>query len=294
MDDRRLDLNLMQIVHAVLAERSVTRAARRLSMTQPAVSNALNRARLLFDDPIVVRVQGGIRPTERALAMWPELESALTALRNLSRSPSFLPSVCDLTFNIAVTDALADLVPKLVISFGRAAPIAHLRIHPHTDATSLADLDRGSLDWAVGIFPDPPANLHARTLFAEDYVCVMRAAHPHARLLTLEGYLSERHVIVAPSGSTSGLSRLGAEAQRRNVAHIVTHFADALPIVQATDLLTTIPRRIAITYKIPGLVICNLPFPTERIRYKLLWHERTERSQPQQWLRDLATAIFIN
>lgn len=286
----RTDLNLLHIVHAIIAEASITRAARRLSLTQPAVSNALRRARSLFQDELLVRSAAGMRPTERARAIWPQLDAALAELNALTRAPVFDPATSTLTFRVAITASLETvLVPPLIERVAREAPQAVLSLQMHTDARSTSDLEQGRLDCAIGMFPNPSEALRTRGVLRDDHVCVVRRGHPAPLPLSLEHFSAYRHILVTPSSRPTGImdAWLEAHGARRDIAFIVSRYEDALRSVARTDLITVVPRLYATVCAEPGVVLTPLPFPAEPVLYKLLWHDRTDKVPAQIWLRGM-------
>ena len=297
----RTDLNLLYVVHAVLAEGSITRAARRLSLTQPAVSNALRRARVLFQDELLVRGASGMHPTDRALAIWPQLDAALDRLAELTRSQPFTAATTTASFRIAVTASLeAGLVPPLLERFSAEAPMATLLLQPHTNDRSISDLQQGRLDCALGMFPNPPDTLRTRGVLRDEQVCVLRRGHPAAPDLSLDAFEALRHVVVSPSGRSVGMldTWLETVGRRRNVALVVNRYEDAVRVIERTDLITVIPRLFAEAHGQGGTVATALPFHAGPVLYKLLWHDRTDKVTSQAWLRglvvDLAREAFLN
>ena len=297
MNDVRMDLNLIEIFHAVMAERSVTRAARRLNLTQPAVSNALARLRQLLRDDLFTKVRDGVRPTERAIAMWPDIHEAIDKIRTVIGPPEFEPSTSQEIFNVAVTDALRySLVPSLALDFAQQAPHAKLHMYPHTDSRSIPELEAGRLDCAIGMFPQLPPGLRAESLFADNFVCALRKGHPLlCSRLTLKALASARHVLVKTSGAGQGLvdSWLNLKGLTRHIVFVVGHFEDALEIVRQTDLLTAIPVRLTWMAQVANCQTAKLPFDSERILYKMLWHERSDRSAGQMWLRAAIKGLVL-
>jgi len=298
MNKRRVDLNLLHIFRAIMEERNVSRASERLAMTQPAVSNALNRLRDLLKDDLFTRVVGGVKPTQRALDIWPSVQEALDALNTSVQQIEFDPATTTSTFRFAVTDSLTPtMVPQLAIMFSEKAPHAHLQFHHHSNLTSTNDLLSGELDCAVGMFPRLPNGLQARALLTDDYVCVMRAGHPLAgRPMSIDAFADAVHVLMKPSGTGTGAVDhwLGFHGKVRKIAVVVTHFYEALEIVAQTDLLSCLPRKY-VEETLPGdhqIVVCDIPFETERILYKLAWHERTAHTPDQIWFRSLITSVI--
>ena len=211
---RTLDLNLLRVFDEVMAERSLTRAARNLSLTQPAVSNALRRLRETLGDELVVRDGQGMAPTPRALALWPTVREALRRLQASLSPSSFEPAKASTTFVLAMADATAaELMPGLIDILEREAPGVAMRVVPLTTRDPRRLLDEGLADLAVGHFPSVLADLVVRAqgddavafahqrLYDGQYVCVMRIGHPLARgPLTLDRLCAARHRLVSFSG----------------------------------------------------------------------------------------------
>ena len=292
MTEPRVDLNLMNVFQAVMAERNVTRAARRLAMTQPAVSNALRRLRLLFQDELFLKVPGGVAPTDRAMRLWAEVEAPLAAIRHATSPARFDPAVTRRTFSVAVTESLAArIVPAIAIRFVREAPQARLRFLPHANPTSIAALERGELDCAVGMFPHPPETLQVEGLLSDDYVCAFAARHPVLTApLSLEAFAAARHVLVKQGPVGVGIvdDWLSLKGLVRDIVLTVNSCADALAMVAKSDLVTAVPASfIRAQHGRTRLAVSPLPFDSQKILYKLAWHERAERDAAQTWFRRL-------
>ncbi len=299
-NNRRVDLNLLHIFRAIMEERNVSRAAERLSMTQPAVSNALNRLRDLLKDDLFTRVVGGMKPTQRALDLWPSVKEALDILNTSVRQVEFDPTTTTTTFRFAVTDSLTPhLVPRLSVTFSKIAPQAQLQFLHHSNLTSTGNLLEGELDCAVGMFPRLTNGLQAHALMTDDYVCVMRADHPLSRRpLSIESFAESVHVLMKPSGTGAGAVDhwLGLHGKARRIAVVVTHFHEALEIVAQTDFLSCMPRKYvdATLPEAHPVRVSDLPFETEKILYKLAWHERTTHAPDQIWFRSLVADVMSN
>ncbi|BCG93493.1 LysR family transcriptional regulator [Mesorhizobium sp. 131-2-1] len=291
----RLDLNLIAVLEAIMLERNVTRAASSLSMSQPAVSNALRRARKLTKDQLFLKTATGVQPTSRMVTMWPELHRSLTAIR-ASFTPEDFDPVSDATsFRIAVTDSLAmEGVSAITLKLQAASPRARVAFAVHTHGSSLEGIDRGTLDCAVGMFASLPRDVHVQSLRTDRYVCVMRSGHELTQSLTLDQFTAAAHVLATPSGLELGLvdGWLSLTGRTRTIVAVVNHFGDALRIVAQSDLLTCVPlgyfngpwRAIADERR---LVVRDLPFETEKLLYKLIWHERLHTHPAHQWFRSL-------
>jgi len=295
MSEKRVDLNLMNVFYAVMAEGSVTRAAQRLSMTQPAVSNSLRRLRHLLRDELFIKVPGGIRPTDKALQIWPELQLALDQIRALALPPDFSPAMASLTFNVAITDTLISrVVPALSARFIALAPLSKLHFHLHSNPGSMSALERGGLDCAVGMFPTVDAELQMEGILADDYVCTFRRGHPTLKVpLSLSTFVGARHVLVKQATWQIGIvdTWLNLEAERREIVLVVNSSAEAIEVVRNTDLVAAVPERFALSLPHDDLEIARLPFQHEKILYKLAWHRRTDRDPARSWLRKLVRDV---
>ncbi|SCW63705.1 DNA-binding transcriptional regulator, LysR family [Rhizobium mongolense subsp. loessense] len=295
----RLDLNLLVVIEAIMLERNVTRAAASLAMSQPAVSNALRRARKLTHDQLFLKVADGVQPTSRMLAIWPELHHSLAVIRASIAPENFDPRSDPTSFRIAVTDSLAsEAVTGIALKLRAMAPYARVAFSFHTNATSLDGIERGTLDCAVGMFPALPRGINVQGLRTDRYVCVMRREHALEKEMTLDQFVAASHVLVTPSGMDLGAvdGWLSLHGRRRMIVTVVNHFADALRIVAQSDLLTCVPsgfingpdHRSAAKHE---LVVRSLPFETEKLVYKLVWHERLHTHPAHQWFRSLVAGV---
>lgn len=285
-----LDLNLLRALDALLDERNVTRAAQRLSLTQPAVSAMLTRLRESFDDPLFVRSQRGIVPTERALQLAAPLKQVLSDIEQMLQAPAFEPREAELTLTIASTDyALRAVVVPFLARLRQEAPGIRAVIVPVQHERLQAQLESGDVDMALITPETTPADLHARRLFDERYVCVMRADHPAAaRRLTLERFCALDHALVSyAGGSLSGvtdeaLARIG---RARRVTVSVNSFLVLPDILLTSDLIAVVPSRLA--QGVQGLAVVEPPLEVPGFTKTLAWHERTHRAPGQRWVRAL-------
>nr|WP_057929627.1 LysR family transcriptional regulator [Burkholderia ambifaria] len=295
----RLDLNLLAVIEAIMLERNVTRAAASLSMSQPAVSNALRRARELTHDQLFLKVADGVQPTARMMAIWPELHRSLAVIRASIAPAHFDPRSDATSFRIAVTDSLAsEAISAIALQLRLMAPYAKVAFSFHTNANSLEAIERGTLDCAIGMFPSLPRDIHVQGLRTDHYVCVMRSDHALSETMSLEQFVSASHVLVTPSGMDLGVidGWLSLHGRSRAIPIVVNHFADALRIVAGSDLLTCVPSgfldgygRTIVTQH--DLVVRDLPFETEKLIYKLVWHERVHSHAAHQWFRSLVESV---
>jgi DNA-binding transcriptional LysR family regulator len=300
---RTLDLNLLRVFDEVMAERNLTRAARNLSLTQPAVSNALRRLREVLGDDLVRRSGAGVEPTPRALALWPTIRDALRHLQHTLAPGDFTPSTADTAFVLAMADATAtELMPGLVQIAEREAPGISIRVVPLTTRDPRPLLESEGADMAVGYFPAVLASLTARgqagraipfeahRLYVGQYVCMMRRDHPLAsQPLTLDGFCAARHLLVSFSGRAYGfidqtLDTLGRE---RRIVATVNQFFTAGRVVANSDLLTVMPRHFVSATGIEDqLVLRELPFDQPRVHVDAVWHRRAQHGPAHEWLRD--------
>ena len=299
---RSLDLNLLRVFDEVMAERSLTKAAHKLSITQPAVSNAMRRLREVVGDELLVRSGQGVEPTPRALALWPSVRDALALLQESLAPGNFEPATATSTFVLAMADATAaTLVPPLVQIIEREAPGISVRVLPLTTRDPRRLLDEEYADMAVGYFPAALADLTARAqsggavaydsrrLYDGEYMCVMRQGHPLATgELSLDTYCAARHMLVSFSGRPFGFidEAIAALGQQRRIVLTVNQFFTACEVVANSDLLTVVPRHFL---KVSGIAAelawRELPFEAPRVRVDALWHRRSAHDSAHQWLR---------
>lgn len=299
---RTFDLNLLKVFDKVMAERSLTRAAQQLALTQPAVSNALRRLRETVGDELLVRQGRSLEPTARALELWPIVRDVLQRLQTSLTPHVFVPATAQDTFVLTLADATAaELMPGMVAVLAEQAPGVALRVVPLTTRDPRRMLDEGHADLAIGHFPAVLADLTARAqagapetflhqrLFTSDYVCVMRKDHPLAQgPLTLDGFCAAQHMLVSFSGRAYGYidESLQALGRTRRVTLTVNQFFTAGRVVLQSDLLTVLPRHfVKITGYGDQLALRELPFDVAPIHVDALWHQRQQASSAHAWLR---------
>jgi DNA-binding transcriptional LysR family regulator len=300
---RTLDLNLLRVFDEVMTERSLTRAANNLAMTQPAVSNALRRLREVLGDELVRRSGYGVEPTPVALALWPTVRDALHMLRESLAPGTFDPATARNAFVLAMADATAaKLIPGLMDLFESEAPGANLRVLPLTTRDPRSLLESGTVDLAIGHFPGVLAELgamhlqendphfHHQRLYDGEYVVVMRRGHPLAGgPLSLDSYCDARHLLVSFSGRPFGFvdEALAAVSRQRRVVITVNQFFTAGRVVATTDLLTVLPRHfVGATGMEDELALCDLPLQVPAVHVDSLWHRQATQNTAHRWLRD--------
>ena len=298
MNLQSFDLNLLLAFESLMIERNVTRAAKRIGLSQPALSNALSRLRRTFDDPLLVRTPEGMSPTAAAHSLIIPVRAALAQLRAaLEAKPTFDPTASKRTFHLSTSDhveivLIAPLVTKLL---EQATRISLRLTRPRSlfqppAAQVLAD----SIDLAIGFFPDVTAldaSIHSEVLWEEKSVALARKAHPRIKgKLTLRQFASEHHAAVFYKTEGQGFidALLEQKGLTRRAAVIVPHFASIPFVIAASDLIATVPERTADLFaRHLKLQVLPVPISIPPFRMTMLWHERMEADLAHGWLRGL-------
>ena len=308
---RTLDLNLLRVFDEVMAEKSLTKAARNLSITQPAVSNALRRLRETLGDDLVRREGHGITPTPFALMLWPNVRQALDQLQTALVPQLFIPAEARNAFVLAMADATAaELMGGLAQELEHHAPKVSIRVLPLTTRDPRSMLNEGVADLALGYFPAVLADLTAKAqsgeavafehqrLYDGEYVCVMRSGHPLAQKnITLDEFCDARHLLVSFSGRPYGFTdeALASMGRHRRVVMTVNQFFTAGRVVVNSDLLTVLPKHFVPTTGIADeLFMCDLPFKVPTLHVDALWHRRKQAQSDHVWLRQVLMQIAHN
>lgn len=291
------DLNLLRAFAALLEERSVTRAARRLGVTQPALSGMLGRLRELLQDPLFVRQRYGMRPTDKAVELGPAVAAALAQLdQAVLGQRAFDPATSERRFVLAANGYVEFvLLPPLVAELRRLAPGVSLRVVPFGGAPSEASAAAGEAALVLGRVGDPSESLVVKALAEDGLACVVRADHPVVKAqLTRAQFESLKHVNVLPPGRLrAGLFQaLERHGLRRDVAVSVTHFLAVPDLIAATDYCTTLPRRICQRLAgDPRLKVLAPPVDLGTFPVQMAWHVRHRRDPAHRWLRSLVAAV---
>jgi DNA-binding transcriptional LysR family regulator len=292
------DLNLLRAFDAVLQERSVTAAAARLGLTQPAVSNALARLRALFGDPLFVRTPSGMDATPFARELGEPVRQALALLESaLAHGPGFDPAVSTRAFRFYMSDiGQVEFLPPLVERVQRVAPGLRLEA-VGLEVEDIGDaLGAGTLDLAVGFLPGLGPPVRRRHLFRDPYLCLMRADHPRiGKKLTRKKFLEASHALVPYRGGghrviEEALERAGVA---RRIALRVAHFTVVPMVLERTDLILILPARVARVYERQGNLKC-LPPPVTipPADVGVHWHERFDADPGNRWLREQVLDLF--
>ena len=299
----KIDLHLIRVLHTVIAERSVSRAAVRLGMHQPAVSTALKRLRDLSGDPILVRSGGGMQPTDAALRMLEPAAAILQSAEHLfTDARAFDPRSSARTFRIAASDYLdPQFLPKLVALLKKQAPLCAVELQALSQGVDYSgQLAQGEVDVVIGNWPQPPTELRMAQLFSDEPVCLVSQLHPAVRRgWTAEEWLDAEHIAPMPThpGAKGVIDEaLNAQGLHRNIAVRCAHFGLMPQMVASSLLVLTTGRQFCERYaaQLP-LAILPVPVPLPQMRYYQLWHDRTHHSSAGTWLREAVknTALLL-
>ncbi|MBR0681111.1 LysR family transcriptional regulator [Roseomonas eburnea] len=296
-DVATLDLNLLRVFDAVARERHVTRAAQRLNLSQPAVSNALARLRAALNDELFLRRPGGVEPTELALALAAPVAEVLDRLRDtLAVHAPFDPATSDRVFPIALSEyAEAVLAPMLLERMVREAPGCLLAIR-HADRTNWQSLlERGEAELAIGVLPEPPAIYTRVRLLPEGFMTLMRRGHPLASgVLDEDRLITFPHLLHSPNGSRDGALdvALATRGKRRRLGAVVAHLSAVPDILARTDMVMTLSGRLALRLaEAHGLAVRESPVLIRHTRLSMIFHRRFESDSGHAWLRRLMLAV---
>ncbi len=306
MNIRRTDLNLLAVFEVLMQERNVTRAAKRLGLSQPAVSSALGRLRHVLGDALLVRSGHGMQPTPRAEQLVGSISQALDAIESaVQRQSHFVPRTASRSFTLMLSDiGEVTYLPRLVQRVQQDAPGVRLSVRRLVRAFAADDLAVGNVDLAVGWLDQVPDSLHEQLLFDECFVCIVRQDHPRiGKRLSLAQFAAEWHLVVGryQHGAENFFRSLDGDLERelekksiaRKVAMRVPHFLAVPNIIAATDLLCVVPRRLAEVYAAAGQVrLLPLPIRSESFRVSQFWHRRFDLDQGNRWLRQLIGELF--
>ncbi|CAG2141383.1 LysR family transcriptional regulator [Cupriavidus numazuensis] len=293
----RYDLNLLPVFLTLMEERNVTRAAERLGMTQPALSNALARLRDMLQDPLFIRERYGMQPTEKAEAMAPGIAAAIAELDQLVLGQqAFDPAKAERLFILAPNSYVEFvLLPGIVAKLSERAPGIRLRLVPFGAELAETGVSSGATAMVLGRIVDPAENLVVQPLMEDGLACVVRADHPLVnKRISRQQYEQLRHVNVLPPGRLrAGLFQtLQREGLRREVAISVTHFMAVPELVAATDYCATLPAQICRHLaRDARLKVLAAPVDLGTFPVQMAWHVRYRHDPAHQWLRELVAEV---
>ncbi|HEY1549870.1 MAG TPA: LysR family transcriptional regulator [Kofleriaceae bacterium] len=283
------DLDLLRAFATLHHERHLSRAAIRVGLSQPAMSRVLGRLRVAFGDPLFVRTPRGMLPTSRADELAPQVLAVLDAAGKLIRPPAFDPATLARTFTIGVSDFFdAELIPRLIEILAREAPGVAITTRPPAD--DIADaLAGGRFDLLLGVRESVPADAQITKLYDETFVCAVRRDHPRVgKRLSIERFVAERHLLIAPGGNPGSRvdTALAARGLSRRVVARVHTFLSAPAIVASSDLILTAPRRVLEPLAKP-FALRLLPPPVDVAGFSLFaaWHPRVHGDPAHAWFR---------
>ena len=294
-----LDLNLLRAFDAIAADGSVTAAGERLGLSQPAMSNALARLRQLFGDPLFVRTPRGMRPTPFAQQLAQPVREALRLIQGaLQQHAGFDPRSSGNTFRLFMSD-IGEMVflPGLLERIEHDAPGVKIEVVRIPIKDVHAALEAGEIDLAVGFLPGLTTGMRAQPLFREHYVCMLRADHPGiGAKISAKQFREAAHVLVSYAGTGHQVieETLLAEGLSERIAVRVPHFLVVPMILARTDLIVTVPSRVAAIFAQPGnFKVLKLPVDMPSFEVRLHWHERYHQDPANRWLREVMTELYL-
>ena len=286
------DLNLLRIFAALWLDRNVTKAAKRLGLSQPALSHALSRLRVEMHDEVFVRSGRGITPTPRAVVWAPKVLDALAHLEiALSEADAFSPHKAEGRVTIVGTDLIEYMLfPKLLAVLAREAPEVVVISRPSDGSFPKGDMERGSIDFAIaGFFGEIPEGFYQQQVAVETYATIVRKGNPEVKgSLDLKTFKKLSHVLTSPQGDLSGVvdqALRKLDARRRIVAGVTT-FQSMGKIISESDLCATLPRSMALELgRLFQLQVFAPPVTVPPIKLMMIWHQRIHTSPLHQWMR---------
>ncbi|MGE1069496.1 LysR substrate-binding domain-containing protein [Pantoea agglomerans] len=291
----KYDLNLLPVLLVMMEERNVTRAAERLGITQPALSNALNRLRETLNDPLFIRERYGMRPTPKAEQLAQVVGAALSSIdKVILGQQDFDPLHATRLFTLAPNSYVEFIMmPAIVARLRSCAPGIRLRLTPFGNDVTETGVISGNTDMVLGRIVEPPDNLVVQHLMSEGLACVIRADHPLVgENLSAEQYEQLKHVNVLPPGRMrAGLYQaLEQRGLRRQVAVSVTHFLAVPEMIAVTDYCATLPRLICQHLsRDQRLRIIPAPVDLGTFPVEMGWHARYRDDPAHRWFRTLIT-----
>ncbi|HSW06235.1 LysR family transcriptional regulator [Aquabacterium sp.] len=300
MELEQIDLNLLVLFNQLLVERRVSKVADNLGLTQPAVSNALARLRKLLGDELFLRTPAGMVPTPFADQLAEPVTYALGMIHSaLNQRNTFTPGDSTRSFTVGMTD-IGEIyfLPALMDRLRQAAPGVSLSTVRNTAVNLKDEMEAGKVDLAIGLLPQLKGGFFQRRLFRQRYVCLFRQGHRLGKkTMSLADFSAAEHLVVVSSGTGHGkvdevLKRSGIE---RKVRLTVPHFVSVGHILQSTDLVATVPERLAQRLVEPfGLSCVTHPAKLPEVAINVFWHAKFHKAPANQWLRSLVFDMFAD
>ena len=298
MDIRSLDLNLLVVFDAMLEHQNVTKAGDSIKLSQPAMSAAVSRLRELFDDPLFVRTRQGMAPTPKAQALSPSVRQVVQTIRgDILQSKEFNPLLSDRTFTLVTPDiAEVNFLPRLISELAKKSPHINLRTLAMPREAAAQSLESATAEMAIGYFPDlHKAGFFQQKLITNSHVCLVRMNHPTiGSKITSAQFLQAAHAVVKPDGREHLFERfLQGKGIKRRVVVELSHFMSLLPIIETSNLLTTVPKDLAEFFVQHGNVrYIPTPMKSPVIDVHLFWHQRFHKEPAHIWLRQVIHQLF--
>ncbi len=300
MNNSKIDLNLLNILKVLLEECNVTKASEKLYLSQSATSHALNRLRKMFNDPLLIRSPTGMIPTPRALVLQKSLATILVDIENLLNEPIFDPKIATGTIKIATSDYSTTIIlPWVLKILSQESPNINIECYGWYNDT-FDRIRNGEIDLGLGVLANSESgDLKSQNLFTESFVSIARKNHPILQEnITLESYTAYPHALITITGSPilsikeSPKSHIDLKLEelgvKRRVMLKLPNFLSAPLIIGQTDLILTLPHRIALLFTdFANISLFYPPIDLEEYQYMQIWHKRSDNSPFQIWLRNL-------
>ncbi|SES92535.1 LysR family transcriptional regulator [Thalassotalea agarivorans] len=303
MNISKIDLNLLIYLDVLLREKNVTRAASQLNITQPAMSNGLKRLRTLFNDPILVRTSDGMAPTERARSLAPVIRKILLELEEaLQGEEEFNQATSQRVFRVMASDyAASTLIPPLLRRVNQIAPNVTIDLMTPSDVT-FHDVEAGKIDMAINRFDELPQSFHQKTIWRDDFACLLSADNPVVAKFNLNSYLESKHVWVSKTGFGVGvgmdpkdiqklgwvdeaLAKLG---KKRDIKVFTRNYPIAMQLAYEDGLIATLPSKAAQLHAHDNsYTIIKPPFDIPEIELKMIWSPLLHHDASHVWFRKL-------
>lgn len=311
MNIAKIDLNLLVYLDVLLREKNVTRAASKLNITQPAMSNGLKRLRNLFNDPILVRTSDGMVPTEKSRALAPKVRTILLELEEaLQGEEKFNEQSSTRVFRIMASDyAASTLLPRLLKRISQIAPNITIDLMTPSDVT-FHDVEAGKIDMAINRFDELPQSFHQKTLWLDSFSCLMSSNNPYANDLNLANYLASKHIWVSKTGFGVGVGMIDSKnihklgwvdealariGEKRDIKVFTRNYHVAMQLTLEDDLIATLPSKSALINKDNGgFTIVEPPFDIPDIELKMIWSPLLHHDASHVWFRQLVVEAAKN
>lgn len=291
---RNFDLNLLHAFKLLMEERSVSRAAEKMFISQPAMSHILQRLRNQLDDPVLVKTATGMKPTLRAQALLEPIKTVLKDIEQIIQSPEeFSAATSEKRFVIATSDYVEfTLLPKLAESMNKHAPNIEIRVQQPIDTVLETAIEEEEIDLVIGfeaIF-NLPMYIHHDTLFSDQIVCIIKEGHQtiSGSEISFEQFIASRHMLISPRGAGTGLidGHLATRGLSRKISLVIPNFLAAPWILANTELVLSLPLRVAEQFvRLAPLKILPMPIDLPVYNLIMIWHPRHEKEPAHQWLR---------